>query len=158
MAVSDTHVFPGFLTSVLTQFSFQSHQILFLTWGEMQKYAGKKVCLNWISNPQPPGHKSNTQAFLPMQVCVGWSCSTLSTKWIHDCERQGTGSELPYTVKRFAAIWQCLWHLSRTMPPSVQYGNLKIMFHILCKTEGRRPYQTHFFTTNTCFNGTQIYN
>ena len=29
MAVSDAHVFPGFLTPVLTQISFQSHQPLF---------------------------------------------------------------------------------------------------------------------------------
>ena len=29
MAVGDEHVFPGFLTPVLTQFSFQSHQLLF---------------------------------------------------------------------------------------------------------------------------------
>ena len=29
MGVSDAHVFPGFLTPVLTQHSFQSHQLLF---------------------------------------------------------------------------------------------------------------------------------
>ena len=29
MAVGDAHVFPGFLTPVLTQLSFQSHQLLF---------------------------------------------------------------------------------------------------------------------------------
>ena len=29
MAVGDAHVFPGFLTPVLTQFSFQSHRLLF---------------------------------------------------------------------------------------------------------------------------------
>ena len=29
MAVGDAHVFPGFLTLVLTQLSFQSHQLLF---------------------------------------------------------------------------------------------------------------------------------
>ena len=29
MAVGDTHVFPGFLTPVLTQTSFQSHRLLF---------------------------------------------------------------------------------------------------------------------------------
>ena len=29
MAVSNAHVFPGFLTPVLTQLSFQSHQLLF---------------------------------------------------------------------------------------------------------------------------------
>ena len=30
MAVCDAHVFPGFLTPVLTQISFQSHQLLSL--------------------------------------------------------------------------------------------------------------------------------
>ena len=30
MAVGDAHVFPGFLTPVLTQLSFQSHQLLIL--------------------------------------------------------------------------------------------------------------------------------
>ena len=29
MAVSDAHVFPGFLTPVLTQLSFQSHRLFF---------------------------------------------------------------------------------------------------------------------------------
>ena len=29
MAVGDAHVFPGFLTPVLTQISFESHQLLF---------------------------------------------------------------------------------------------------------------------------------
>ena len=29
MAVGDAHVFPGFLTPVLPQLSFQSHQLLF---------------------------------------------------------------------------------------------------------------------------------
>ena len=29
MAVGDAHVFPGFLTPVLTQISFQSHRLLF---------------------------------------------------------------------------------------------------------------------------------
>ena len=30
MTVGDAHVFPGFLTPILTQISFQSHQLLFL--------------------------------------------------------------------------------------------------------------------------------
>ena len=29
IAVSDTHIFPGFLTPVITQLSFQSHRLLF---------------------------------------------------------------------------------------------------------------------------------
>ena len=50
MAVGDTNVFPGFLTPALTQHSFQSHQLPFFTCfgGERQKYAKKKVCLNWV--------------------------------------------------------------------------------------------------------------
>ena len=39
----------------------------------------------------------------------------------------------------------------------VQYGILKIMYHILCKTEASRPYQTHISTTNKCFDSTQMY-
>ena len=49
---SVTHMFPGFLTPVLTRISFQSR-------GERRKYAGKKVRLNRISNSQPPGHESD---------------------------------------------------------------------------------------------------
>ena len=39
---------------------------------------------------------------------------------------------------------------------SIRY--FEIMYRILCKTEGSRPYQTHFSTTNKCFDSTQIYN
>ena len=58
---SVTHMFPGFLTPVLTQLFFP--QTTFLTCfcrGERRKYAGKKVRLNWGSNLQPPGHESDT--------------------------------------------------------------------------------------------------
>ena len=60
MAVSDAHLFPGFLTPVLLQLFFQKPQTTFLTCfcrGEMQKYARKKVCLKWGSNSQSPGHE-----------------------------------------------------------------------------------------------------
>ena len=63
MAVGDTYVFPGFLTPALTQISFQSYQLLFshasaeVTGGK--KNAGKKFCLNRISNSQPSGHESD---------------------------------------------------------------------------------------------------
>ena len=63
MAVGDAHVFPGFLTPVLTQLFFPKPPNTFLTCfcsGERQKYARKRVCLNWGSNSQPPGHESNT--------------------------------------------------------------------------------------------------
>ena len=61
MAVGSAHMFPDFLTPVLTQLSFQSHRLLFLTCfsrGDSRKYAGKKVRLNRVSNLQPPGDNS----------------------------------------------------------------------------------------------------
>ena len=36
--------------------------------GERQKYTGKKVCLNRVSNSQPPGHESDTLTTEPL----GW--------------------------------------------------------------------------------------
>ena len=39
MAVGDAHMFPGFLTPVLTQISFESHQLLF-------SYASAEVIIN----------------------------------------------------------------------------------------------------------------
>ena len=57
----DAHVFPGFLTPVLTQLSFESHQLPF-SHGSVEvrggKNAGKKVRLNRVSNSQL--HKSDT--------------------------------------------------------------------------------------------------
>ena len=61
MAVGDAHVFPGFLTPVLTQL-FPKPSTTFLTCFsrvERRKYAGKKVHLNQGSNSQPPGHESD---------------------------------------------------------------------------------------------------
>ena len=49
MVVGDAHVFPCFLTPVLTQLLFPKPPTTFLTCfcrGERQKYAWKKVCLN----------------------------------------------------------------------------------------------------------------
>ena len=63
MAVGDAHVFPGFLTPVLTQLFFPKQPTTFLTCfcrGERRKYAGKKSGLNQGSNSQPPGHESDT--------------------------------------------------------------------------------------------------
>ena len=57
MVVGDAHVFPGSLTSILTQLSFPSHRLLFShapCRGEWWKHAGKKVCLNMVWNSQPP--------------------------------------------------------------------------------------------------------
>ena len=61
MAVSDAHVFPGFLTPVLTELFFPKLPTTFLSCfcrGERQKYTGKKVRLNRESNSQPPCHES----------------------------------------------------------------------------------------------------
>ena len=63
MAVSDAHVFPGFLTPVLTQLFFPKPPNTFLTFfcrGKGRKYARKKVCLNLGLNSQPSGHEYDT--------------------------------------------------------------------------------------------------
>ena len=63
MAVVDAHVFPDFLTPVVTQLFFPKPPTTFLTCfcrDERQKYAGKKVCLNPRLNLQPLGHESDT--------------------------------------------------------------------------------------------------
>ena len=63
MAVSDTYVFPGFITPVLTHLFFPKPQTTFLTCfcrGERRKYAGKKSRHNQGSNTQPTGHESDT--------------------------------------------------------------------------------------------------
>ena len=63
MAVGDAHVFPGFLTPVLTQLLFPKPPTTFLTCfcrGERRKYAGEKSRLNQGSNSQPPRHESDT--------------------------------------------------------------------------------------------------
>ena len=62
MAVADVHVFPGFLTLVLTQLFFPKPPTTLLTCfsrGERQKCAVKKVRLSGVSNSQPPGHESD---------------------------------------------------------------------------------------------------
>ena len=71
MAVGDAHVFPGFLTPVLTQLFFPKPLTTFLTCfcrGERRKYAGKKSRLNRGSNSQPPGHESDTLTTEPPRV------------------------------------------------------------------------------------------
>ena len=63
MVVGDAHVFPGFLSPVLTQLFFPEPPTTFPTYfctGERRKYAGKKSRLNRGSNSQPPGHESDT--------------------------------------------------------------------------------------------------
>ena len=59
----DAHVFPGFLTPVLTQLLFPKPPTTFLICfcrGERRKHAGEKVRLNRGSNSQPPDHESDT--------------------------------------------------------------------------------------------------
>ena len=75
MAVGDAHVFPGFLTPVLTQLFFPKRPTTFLTCfcrGERRIYVGKKSPLNQGSNSQPPGHESDTLSTEPPgQGCFG---------------------------------------------------------------------------------------
>ena len=62
MEVDDAHLFPGFLTPVLTQLFFPKPSTTFLTCfcrDERRKYAGKKSRLNRGSKSQPPGHESD---------------------------------------------------------------------------------------------------
>ena len=69
MAAGDAHVFPGFLTPVLTQLFFPKPPNTFLKYfcrGERRTDAGKKVRLNRGS--LPPGHESDTLTTEP----PGW--------------------------------------------------------------------------------------
>ena len=74
MVVGDTHVFPGFLTPVLTQIFFQNHKLLFshasgeVGGGNTPESAGKKFNPNWVSNSQSPGRESDTPTTEP----PGW--------------------------------------------------------------------------------------
>ena len=63
MVVGDAHVFPSFLTPVLTELSFKSYRLLFShASAEVRgkNTSKKKFRLNGVSNSQPPGHKSDT--------------------------------------------------------------------------------------------------
>ena len=88
MAVGDAHVFPGFLTPLLTQLFFPKPLPTFLTCicrGERQKYAEKKVCLNRGLNSQPPGHAYDTLTTKPgrgtrMADCVLKLFKTIPTQ------------------------------------------------------------------------------
>ena len=84
MPVRDTHVFPGFLTQVLTQISFQSHRLLFShASAEMRIYAGKKFRLNGVSNLQPPGHESDTLTTEPPERRHYGSIAICRIYWCH---------------------------------------------------------------------------
>ena len=72
-SVTHIHVFPGFLTPILTQLFFPKPPTTFLTCfcrdttvyrstivrGERRKFARKKSRLNRGSNSQPPGHEAD---------------------------------------------------------------------------------------------------
>ena len=63
MEVGDAHMFPGFLTPVLTHHFFTKQLTTFLTCfcrSEKRNYAGEKLRLNRVSNSQAPGHESDT--------------------------------------------------------------------------------------------------
>ena len=60
MAVGDTRVLPGFLAPVITQLSFQSHQLLFSHASVEER--GENTPDRKFSrglNSQPPGHESD---------------------------------------------------------------------------------------------------
>ena len=87
MAVGDAHVFPGFLTPVLTQLFFQKPPTTFLTCfcrGERRKYTGRKVRFNRGSNSQPPGHESDTLTTEPPGRVVSCLYSNNSTGGYHE--------------------------------------------------------------------------
>ena len=59
MAKLNGHVFPGFLTPILTQPKPQTTFLTCFYRGGRRKYAGKKVRLNRGSNSLPSGHESD---------------------------------------------------------------------------------------------------
>ena len=63
MAVGDAHVFPGFLTRVPTQVSFQKHRQLFShASAEVrgENTPERKFALTGDRTHKPPGHESDT--------------------------------------------------------------------------------------------------
>ena len=104
MAVGDAHVFPSFLTPVLTQLFFPKPPTTFLTCfcrGERRKYAGKKSRLNRGSNSQPPDHESDTLTTEPS----GRGSFTVKTSL--DCSRWDW--DFPFQLQRnprqFVSEW-----------------------------------------------------
>ena len=111
MAVSDAHVFPGFLTQELTQLFFPKPPTTFLTCfcrGERRKHAGKKSSFNLGSNSQLPGHESYMLTTEPpgwalgkgrlgMATCKIWQAYTL---WL------GRGRFLKFSLyKPMLKLW-----------------------------------------------------
>ena len=75
MAIGDAHVFPGFLTTVVIQLLFKSHQLLYscasaeVTGIDMPE---RSACLKRVSNSQPQGHDSDELTTEP----PGWGMTT----------------------------------------------------------------------------------
>ena len=60
MAVGDAHVFPGFLTPVLTQLSFQSHRLLFTEASAVvrgENTPERKFASTGYRTQKPPSHE-----------------------------------------------------------------------------------------------------
>ena len=67
MVVGDAHVFPGFLTPVLTQLSFQSHQLLFSH--ASAEVRGENMPQRKFASAEDPNH--NHQVMSPTHSQLG---------------------------------------------------------------------------------------
>ena len=97
MTVGDAHVFPVFLIPVLTQLFFPKPLTTFLTCfcgSERRKYAENKVCLNWGSDSQPPGHESD---MLTSQT-PGWGRNCVAKGKFVACKCIQSGQVLNFTI------------------------------------------------------------
>ena len=74
MAVGDAHVFPGFLTAVLTQLSFQSHQLLFSH--ASAKVRGKNMLEGMFASTDKFLQMTN-QLDSKIEICFGNGSKTL---------------------------------------------------------------------------------
>ena len=123
MAVGDTHVFPGFLSLVLTQLFFPKPLTTFLTCfcrGERRKYAGKKVGLIRGSNSQLSGHETDT---LTTEL-TGWGLVLEREKkccWEQDLENMGIRKTLTL----------CCFKNMETNEPCDETSFLIVLFHFL---------------------------
>ena len=104
MAVGDAHVFPGFLTPVLTQLFFPKPPTSSLTCfcrGERRKVAGKKVRLKQGLNSQPPGHKSDALTSEPHGRGVQ-ECNNISDAITLRYTRHDVNKNLPLSTAEVA--------------------------------------------------------
>ena len=146
MAVGDTHVFPGFLTPVLTQLFFPKPPTTFPTCfcrGERRKYAGKKSRLNRGLNSQSPGHESDKltteppgRGFTAKNIYVKYERSITSkamanVRFFADKQTERRMDRRPYgqtdSQKLYAPIYRCGGHKSNlkslnSRPKVLEYG------------------------------------